>query len=203
MTIRAGIDLSMTSPVVCVHDDSLPLKFENCTIYSYGTYSYCAKLCGKHKNIIIHKQPSWESDIERFQRVAQWVSSIVKLHKITKVGIEDYSYNSKGKVFNIAEMTGIVKLELFKWKIPVTPIAISDIKKQFTGKGNAGKDQMYASFLSRTGVNLPSVIDYTSAGANQKTIDKLKDAPYDVKPLDDIVDAFAVLTCHPDFVEIK
>lgn len=203
MTVRAGIDLSMSSPVICIHDDSKPLTFENCEFYSYGNYSYAKKLEGRHKNIHILKQPKWDCNLERYQRISIWVCSVLKLHNVSKVGIEDYSYSSKGLVFNIAEMTGVVKYELFKRKIPILPIAISDIKKSFSGKGNSGKDKMYASFVSKTGVKLSDVINYGVAGLNASTSKKLLETPYDVKPIDDLVDAFAVLTSHPDFNEVN
>lgn len=203
MTVRAGIDLSMTSPVICVHDDALPLKFENCKIYSFGTYERVKKLEGVHQNISIMKQPSWNHDIERFQKVALWVVSVCKMHNVTKVSLEDYSYNSQGKVFNIAEMTGITKLELFKREIPISLVAIKNIKKNFTGNGNAGKDLMYASFVKRTGVNLTNIISIKEHLTTDKQMVKHNETPFELKPIDDIVDSFAVLINHPDFVEVK
>lgn len=201
--VRAGIDLSMTSPIVCIYDDKNPLEFKHCKIYSFGTYERIKKLEGNHQNISIMKQPSWDHDIERFQRIALWVCSICKLHDVKKVGLEDYSFNSKGKVFNIAEMTGIVKLELYKRKIPVTPISITLIKKNFSGKGNAGKDLMYDSFVKQTGVNLPSMLGIEKHLTTEKQLTKFKTTPFELKPIDDIVDAFAILCNHPDLLEIK
>lgn len=194
MTVRAGLDLSMTSPVICVHDDNTELNFKNCKFYSFGNFSGCNQLVGQHSNINIMKQPSFTHNLERYQKISHWVQSIVKLHNITKVSIEDYSFNSKGKVFNIAEMTGIVKYDLFRSKIIVNPIDIPTIKKTFSDKGNAGKDVMYKAFEESQGILLHEILGIDRLNLGKKQRKDLEEGNFwELKPIDDIVDSFAVL----------
>ncbi len=208
MTVRAGIDLSMSSPVIVTHDDRLPLTFENCRIFSYGNYSYCKQLEGQHSNINIMKQPKWDHNLERFQRIAQWAASVAQLCGVNKACIENYAYNATGNSYDIGELGGIVKLELFKRSIPICVIEPTRVKKLFAGRGSAPKgstekEMMYEAFTNLTKVDLTKTINLQVAYTKEKDHKKINETPWAVKPLDDIADAFAVLTCHPDFEEIK
>lgn len=75
-----------------------------------------------------------------------------------QVAIEGYAFGAKGKVFHIAENTGVLKYRLHQTGIPVEVIPPSAIKKQASGKGNANKEEMYKAFLKETFVNLQNVI---------------------------------------------
>ena len=59
------------------------------------------------------------------------------------VALEDYAFAAKGRVFHIAENTGILKYKLFQQGIPLETISPSAVKKNATGKGNADKEMMY------------------------------------------------------------
>ena len=89
--------------------------------------------------------------------------------------LEDYSFGSKGRVFHIAENTGLLKHKLFKAGIPFIVVAPTTVKKFATGKGNANKEKMYECFTEQTGVDLRKQLDTTVE-----------------HPISDIIDAFYI-----------
>jgi Holliday junction resolvasome RuvABC endonuclease subunit len=97
---------------------------------------------------------------------------------ITEVAIEDYSYGSQGKVFHIAENTGLMKWKVWQAEINYKLLPPTVIKKFATGKGNANKEKMYESFLQETSRNLQEelVIKSTKIG----------------NPVSDIVDSYYI-----------
>lgn len=58
------------------------------------------------------------------------------------VVIEGYAMGGMGRVFDIGELGGVIKLGLFYKKLPVAIVPPSSLKKFATGKGNAKKDDM-------------------------------------------------------------
>lgn len=143
-----GIDMSISSPAISVYD------VENKKIIIY-TYSNKAKksFTGEFNNItvIIEPQPKKDkNDFEHFKRylgisenIFNTLQSICDVHYDNLIYFEDYSFASKGKVFNIAETTGMVKYLILKngWEFDAIPPA--EWKKNIVGKGNAKKEDVY------------------------------------------------------------
>lgn len=75
-----------------------------------------------------------------------------------KVAIEDYSFGSKGRVFNIAENTGLLKHKLWKAGYKFEVVAPTTVKKFATGKGNADKEAMYIAFSKDNDVDINKYI---------------------------------------------
>jgi len=92
--------------------------------------------------------------------------------------IEDYSFGSKGRVFNLAENCGLLKHKLYTGGYKFSTVAPTVIKKFATGKGNANKEVMYESFLRETGLNLNAVLSPRSTKIGS--------------PVNDIVDAWYI-----------
>jgi len=97
---------------------------------------------------------------------------------IDQVSLEGYAYSAQGRVFNIAENTGILKYKLWQSRIPVEVIPPSAVKKLATGKGNSDKAAMYVQFTQDTDIPLMDII------SPEKT--KVSN------PVSDIVDAFYI-----------
>ena len=76
--------------------------------------------------------------------------------------IEDYSFGSKGKVFNLAENCGILKYMLYKAEYKFFTVPPTVVKKYATGKGNATKEKMYETFLNETFIELHNIISPTT-----------------------------------------
>jgi Holliday junction resolvasome RuvABC endonuclease subunit len=90
-------------------------------------------------------------------------------------------------VFNIAENASLIKQFMSLNEIKFTTPSPSQVKKNFTGKGNSKKDAMVEEFHRR----FPEVVLH----------DLLKLKPM-AKPIDDICDSFAVLLCHEHFTKV-
>lgn len=199
--IYAGIDYSMSSPSICVWDSSTPLSFMNCKVYNFGNWSHSKTLQGSYSNISVLKQPSFDCNEERFLNIGNWAKAVLLQERVGKVALEGYSYGSKGNTFEIGENTGVLKQQLFFLKIPFVVLAPSDIKKKATGNGSAGKPLMYESFLNTEGIFIEDIIPYDKIG-DSKLLVKKSETPWDLKPIDDIIDSFFILKSHPDIVNL-
>jgi Holliday junction resolvasome RuvABC endonuclease subunit len=104
-----------------------------------------------------------------------------------QVAIEGYAYGAQGRVFHIAENTGILKYKLYEASIPLEVVTPSHVKKLASGKGNADKTMMYESFLKETGIKLKDTIS-----PNKKDIGN---------PVSDIVDAYYI--CKNLYLKLK
>lgn len=170
----AGIDYSLNGPAICVFDGNNNFVFEKCEFYFLtSTKKYATTF---FSNIHGKVFDDYGEECERYDSISDWVMQIIM--GCDQIGLEDYAYHAQGRVFNIAENTGILKYKCYDASIPIEVFSPSQVKKLATGKGNADKNQMYQSFVEETGVPLQSVIS-----PNKKEIGN---------PISDIVDSFYV-----------
>ena len=66
--------------------------------------------------------------------------------------MEGYSFGSTGRVFNIAENTGILKYNLWAALIHFDVLAPTTVKKFATGSGSASKVDMFNQFVEENGI---------------------------------------------------
>jgi Holliday junction resolvasome RuvABC endonuclease subunit len=171
VTTVVGIDYSLTCPCVCVARDT---DFHNSFFY-YLTDKKSA--VGKFKNIFGDEHDDYLIDQQRYENNASWVMSIVgDLEPDTHIMIEDYSFGSKGRVFNLAENCGIMKYLLYKGNYNFHTVAPTVVKKFATGKGNANKEAMYDAFIKETQFDLIKILTPKSKQVGN--------------PVSDIVDAW-------------
>lgn len=171
--ITAGIDYSMTSPAICVHDGK-EWCYKNCKFYYLVKKE---KLVFKNEMFIGDLYPEYTIDTERFDNLAQWSKSIINDHNVEDCYIEGYAFGATGRVFNIAENGGILKHALWMNGTQFDVIAPTIIKKFATGKGNANKEKLYEAFLSETGIDIRKILDINNKSWN---------------PISDIVDAYYI-----------
>ena len=179
MTKIIGIDYSLTSPCCCVVDGGFNTSmflFDNCQFFYLTNVK-------KYEGTFLEGQitgdlfEEWTSQQERHDNISEWVFKKVLKHTINPyVFIEDYSFGSKGRVFNLAENTGLLKHKLYKKNINFSTLVPSVIKKFATGKGNADKEKMYSKLYEETGVDLKHALDQTTLN----------------NPVTDIVDSFYI-----------
>jgi Holliday junction resolvasome RuvABC endonuclease subunit len=151
MTIIAGIDYSMVSPAVCIHDGE-EWSINNCTFYY---------LTQKNK-LLIHTEQvrgslyeEFQSQQQRFDNLSNWALGILNSHKARVVGLEGYSYGSTGsRLFEIGENTGLLKHKMWQAGIDFEVYAPTSVKKFACGKGNANKEKVWEAFIEETQLNL-------------------------------------------------
>ena len=174
-TSMVAIDYSMTSPAMIICRREV-ISFPSCQCFFLTDKPKLAK--DFRPNLVGTLMPKWETFEERFDLISQWVFDNLPTDcKI--VGIEGYSFGSKGKVFQIAENTGLLKHKFWKQQIPMKIVAPTEIKKFATGKGNATKQLLEECFVAQTGVNLREIL-----GQSEKQMN----------PSSDIIDSFFLLS---------
>jgi hypothetical protein len=173
-----GLDYSMTCPAITVAKSDSPFSFESCQFYYLSERQVNKGL----PNVTASRLPDYDTNEQRFDVISSWAIGCIQEHLAPGDGatafIEDYSYGSKGKVFHIAENTGLVKHKLWKLGLPITAIAPTVIKRFATTKGNADKDKMYAAFLKDTGVDLMPIYQPKAKAVGS--------------PVGDVVDSFYI-----------
>lgn len=168
-----GIDLSLTSPACCFFNGD-EFNFNGCKFFYYTT--------NKKLDVSLHPlygtlAPEYNHDQERYYNITNWVVSILYDNEPEHIFIEDYSFASTGRVFNIAENCGILKHTLWKSGITFTTIPPTVVKKQATGKGNSNKPAMEIAFLQETGFNIRKRLQLSQSVSN---------------PVSDIIDSYYV-----------
>ena len=132
----------MSCPALCIFDTELDFTFQNCDFYY---------LIDKKTKIIeegnIHGEyySKDSENVKRFDHISDWAITILKNQKVTHVYLEGYSMGSRGRVFHIAENTGVLKQKIYKEGITCEVVPPSTWKKEVVGKGNADKQHVYES----------------------------------------------------------
>lgn len=174
--ILVGADWSMTCPALCIYNTKDSLEFDNCQFYFLTQNK---KFDGDFGNIHGFKMPLYDSQEERFDIISSWAMKILDRIKPDELCLEGYSMGSRGKIFDIAENIGLLKHKIWKSGIPFITPAPTQVKKFYTGKGNANKDLMFEASVENHGLDF---------GITKI----LKCKPSD-SPIADIVDSFAMV----------
>lgn len=177
--VLIGVDLSLTSPAVCVFSgeefDISSCKFFYLTDkkkYEFGN----SQICGE---MFLH----YDCDQRRYDNISNWILNIVQRFNADHVFIEDYSFGSTGRVFNIAENCGLLKHKLWFAGVKFTTIPPTVIKKNATGKGSANKEKLQEHFIAQTGIDIKSILAMTEKQWN---------------PSSDIIDSYFICKCGHD-----
>ena len=169
----AGIDYSLTSPALCIHEGET-WSYSNCKFYYLVKND---KLAQKTKQYIGEEYPHWNHDVQRFTNLANWSVGHLSRSNVTRVALEGYAFGAVGRVFQIAENAGILKLKLWETGLTVLTPAPTEIKKFATGKGNANEERMVEAFEEECGVDIRDEL-----GIKTKTWN----------PISDVVDAYYI-----------
>lgn len=175
-TIIAGIDYSMSSPSICIHEGET-WSHANCTFFYIASKQKYLDHDSKFLRGTLY--PVYETNQERFSNLASWAIACIQSYKPSKVFVEGYSYGStSSRLFEIGENAGLLKYHLWKEQIPFEVFAPTAIKKYATSKGNANKEKMWESFSQETNIDLFAI---------------LKQRPLkDWNPVSDLVDSYFI-----------
>lgn len=156
--IVAGIDYSITSPAITVHEGKT-WDPNACRFFYFG----------KKKNIVENSRftgslyPEWKTLEERYEALSNWSLEILLSEGVSDVAIEGYAFGAKGRaVFQIAENCGILKWKIWEAELPFEIYPPTQVKKFATDKGNAAKDLMYDAFKKETELNLQELLGTTT-----------------------------------------
>lgn len=181
----AGLDWSLTCPAICLYDRKKPLAFDNCKFF-FLTGS--TKFVGSFDNVHGFKMPLYQGEEERHHLISDWAIKILNKAKVTEACLEGYAMGAKGRVFAIAENIGLLKHKMWQSDIKFITPAPTQVKKMFTGKGNANKSQMYEALLDKNvDVDLTTLLQCKS----------------DSSPLADITDAYAMVDFYINNLDSK
>lgn len=147
----AGLDYSMTSPAICFYNDADgDLKFSNCrTYFLTETKKYSIIV----KNMV-GKYFEYQDEMSRYDTISNFFLERILEREVDKVFIEGYSMGSKGRVFHIAENTGILKYRLWRYGVQFESVPPTVVKKFATGKGNADKELMQSAFTKENNIDV-------------------------------------------------
>lgn len=67
------------------------------------------------------------------------------------VAIEGYAHGRHNRAHQIGELGGVIRLTLWRHRIPYLEVAPTKIKKYATGSGRAGKDEVLVEAVRRLG----------------------------------------------------
>lgn len=196
MISQIGIDFSLTSPAMTIIDDEIRffsftrgykeksktfnvhtnLKNTNtCEIINFdtfepnGDYSKLELSKSKHANYL--------ADL-----IIKTLLENVKTD-FYKIGIEGFSYNSKGQSFiDLILYNSVLRNKILQLDCDFHIIAPTFIKKNATSKGNANKEKMLESFIKDENNKLTDFIISNSINTLEKV----------VKPIDDVIDSFYI-----------
>jgi len=172
MSSIVGIDYSITGPAACSHPIDKPWDIKNCDFVAIGG---AKKHIGYHGSIFIDNPiTDYAYDVERYSKLADVFMEFCRDAEAEFVMLEGYAMQANGRVFALAEATGILKYKLdaegFEFDAQTPPV----FKKFACDKGNAKKEDMTYQFKVDTGVDLLDLFG----------MDKLR------SPVDNIVDAY-------------
>lgn len=78
--------------------------------------------------------------VEIYEETCRWAQACSKLPELAV--IEGYSYDSEGRVFQLGEAGGVIRLALVQLEIPYIEVPPSSLKLFVTGDGDASKQHM-------------------------------------------------------------
>lgn len=196
MTI-ISVDFSINSPAVVIKDDTSLQIFSfvpnfNDKLKSSDIYNELSKII----HVIPYKKEMTTKDPIKDQTVkmknADYLSDAIMtaigphIKEIPQIRIEGFSFGSKGNSFiDMISFNTFLKVKMIqKWGYVIKVVSPKTIKKMFTGNGNASKCDMIRHFVNNYDNSLVDII--TKLGIVQDGEFKIR------KPVDDIVDAYAL-----------
>jgi Holliday junction resolvasome RuvABC endonuclease subunit len=136
-----GVDYSLSCPAAC----ALGPTFKESKLIFIAN----RKRDITSNNILAIPHTDYTTEQERHDNLSNTIIQFIQNYMAPVVYIEDYSFGSKGRIFNIAEATGLFKHKLHRLGIELHTVAPTVVKKFATGKGNSDKQAMYNAFVAQ------------------------------------------------------
>lgn len=180
--IVAGIDYSITSPAIVIHNSGdATWDHRKCKAFYFDDRKNAPLKPECELPLKPQYYPLWTTPEQRYQELASWAVSIMLAEGVTHVYLEEYAFSrggGAGLVFNIAENGGVLKNNMWFMGLKYKTLIPSNVKYWATGKGNAKKDEMEDRFVNETEINdLRNVLWLTEKA---------------MAPISDIIDAYYI-----------
>ena len=170
----AGLDLSITASGIVIETLDDELNITNIEVYSWTPTKKW------EQEGIPHLVSADFND--KYERNLYYIDFICsKLTDCEYISVEDYAVDAQGKVFDLAEFEGGVKMRLYEEGKKLRFYPPKSNKKFFSGNGNSNKLRMYE--LGYLAWNDPK--------PDLSTLPEVKKAD-GVSPTSDIIDAYAL-----------
>ena len=108
-------------------------------------------------------QPSSLRGVERLAFIREALQEALVAYKPSCAALEGYSYGSTGRVFELGEAGGVVKLTLWEAEVPFLTVTPAALKKYVANKHQADKQQMLDATLLKWGVDFGKEDDLCDA----------------------------------------
>jgi len=172
--IIGGIDYSLTSPAICIHEGNT-WDYNNCTFYYLVNHEKYLERTDKQYVPTLY--PTYGTDVQRFHLLSEWTLGNLLTRGVCFIALEGYAFGATGRVFQIAENGGLLKFKLWEKDIETEVYPPTMIKKFATGKGNANKEAMVEAFEKETAIDIREKCGIINKQWN---------------PISDIVDAYYI-----------
>lgn len=205
-----GIDFSINSTAIVFQNDLhfwisvfIP-NYENGkkTFQTHDMLSECVRICSYSKKNVLDKKKEDAIKMENANNLSSCILEEIKKRvmeldcTIDKIFMEGYSFGSKGNAFlDLVMFNSFLRLKLIQEFGQILQIVSpKSVKKHFCGNGNASKCDMIRHFLEQEQNSCTKQI--LKNIVKDIIQDKEKSTFKIPKPIDDIVDAIAVIQFH-------
>jgi Holliday junction resolvasome RuvABC endonuclease subunit len=162
-----GIDPSINGTGLC--------KFtldDNFKIIKYDYLGFSTVKKHESNNIVCFRKKDFKNDIDQNIFITEHVENFID--GVDYISMEDYAFAATGRVFDIAEFVGGLKLMIYNKGIPLRMIEPTVVKKFATNHGNCDKISMEDEYMKHDTLKLD------------------KDLPQYKSPKADIIDAYYI-----------
>jgi len=190
-----GIDPSMNSSAITYLSEDLKVIKSSLFILKPLKCYY------QTVDIKLVKLKDTENNEERFYHLSRMIVNDIqdKINNLFAkndkymIMIENYSFASKGIVFDIGEAIGGIKRELYLNQMKFQLIAPSSVKKSFL-KGNSSKYELFEEFLKRVYEDKDIYLVYYNMLSEffKHKYENLKSVIEVKSPLSDLIDSFLI-----------
>lgn len=134
---------------------SVPVEKINITVLALDLGTKCGYALRNRDGKIIHgteaftPRKSWTPG-QRWQRFRSWLNETIVTHQVHAIAYEDVKRHiGTDAAHAYGAFLALVELAADSHRLTLHPVGVGTIKKQFTGKGNAKKDEMVADAKRR------------------------------------------------------
>lgn len=182
----AGLDLSISSSGVIVEE--VDNEFNVIDVKCYG---FTQVIKNEQENIKRYSNKDFINDYDKYNWMCETILDWIK--DCEYVAVEDYGYGATGRVFDLAEFEGFIKINKYLQGAIMRFYAPTQIKKFFAGKGSKiYKIDMYNAFMNYDGIK-PDI----------STLPELRNPKSGTPPTSDIIDAYAICELMRKEIRVK